>query len=110
MRRSKRLRRHWADSGSINLMPVLVEPVLSPDGGRGIGRRQLETGASAVIAGRGGERIWQRDDETIEAFEARVEAAAAEYPSGNRHNLTDESWQQRRDERPEAVASLTRVD
>ena len=57
------------------MMRRLVERVLSPGGGRGIGRRQLDTGASAVIAGGGGERIWQRaDDETIEMFEARVEA------------------------------------
>jgi hypothetical protein len=56
------------------MMRVLVEPVLSSDGGRGVGRRQLDTGASAVIAGGGGDRILQRDDETIEAFEARVEA------------------------------------
>jgi hypothetical protein len=59
------------------MMRVLVERVLSPGGGRGIGRRQLDTGASAVIAGRGGDRIWQGDDETIAAFEARVEGAAA---------------------------------
>ena len=58
------------------MMRVLVEPVLSPDGGRGIGWRQLDTGASAVIAGRGGDRILQRDDETPEAFEARVAAVA----------------------------------
>jgi hypothetical protein len=56
------------------MMRKLVEPVVSPGGGRGIGRRQLDTGASAVIAGRGGDRILQRDDETIEAFEARVKA------------------------------------
>jgi hypothetical protein len=31
---------------------------------------------SRFVAGRGGGRIWRRDDETIEAFEARVEAAA----------------------------------
>ena len=55
------------------MMRVLVERVLSPGGGRGIGRRQLDTGASAVIAGRGGERIWQGADETPEAFKARVE-------------------------------------
>ena len=56
------------------MMRVLVEPVLSPDGGRGVGRRQLDNGASAVIAGRGGGRIRQGDDESIEAFMARVEA------------------------------------
>jgi hypothetical protein len=55
------------------VMRVLVEPILSPDGDH-IGRRQLDTEASAVIAGRGGDRIWQRADETITAFEARVEA------------------------------------
>ena len=58
------------------MMRRLVERVLSPGGGRGIGRRQLDTGASAVIAGRGGDRILQRDDETPEAFEARVAAVA----------------------------------
>jgi hypothetical protein len=62
------------DDAPLVMLRVLVEPVLSPDGGRGIGRRQLDTGASAVIAGRGGDRIWQRDDETIAAFEARVKA------------------------------------
>ena len=56
------------------MMRVIVEPVLSPDGGRGIGRRQLDTGASAVIAGSGGDRIRQGDDESIDAFMARVEA------------------------------------
>ena len=56
------------------MMRVLVERVVSPDGGRGIGRRPLDNGASAVIVGRGGDRIWQRDDETIAAFEARVVA------------------------------------
>ena len=59
------------------MMRVLVEPVLSSDGERGVGRRQLDTGASAVIAGGGGDRIWQGADETIAAFEARIEGAAA---------------------------------
>ena len=59
------------------MMRVLVEPVLSSDGGRGVGRRQLDTGASAVIAGGGGERIWQGDDETIEAFQARMKDLAS---------------------------------
>jgi hypothetical protein len=58
------------------MMRMLVEPVLSPDGGRGIGRRPLDTGASAVAAGRGEDRIWQGDDETIAAFEARIEGGA----------------------------------
>jgi hypothetical protein len=56
------------------VMRVLVEPMLSPERDRIIGRRQLDSGAAAFIAGRGGERILQRDDETITAFEARVEA------------------------------------
>ena len=47
------------------MMRRLVERVLSPGGGRGIGRRQLDTGASAVIAGGGGERIWQRADRDV---------------------------------------------
>jgi len=72
----ERRRRQGADLGPMIMMRVLVEPMLSPDGERGIGRRQLDTGASAVIAGRGHDRIRQRGDETIEAFEARVEAAA----------------------------------
>ena len=54
------------------MMRVLVEPVLSPDGERGIGRRQLDTGASAVIAG---VAAAASGNETIEAFEAKVEAA-----------------------------------
>ena len=70
--RDERLRRKGTKP--MIVMRVLVEPILLPDGGRGIGRRQLDTGASAVIAGRGGGRMWQRDDETIGAFEARVEA------------------------------------
>jgi hypothetical protein len=45
-----------------------------PGGGRGIGRRPLDTGASAVIAGRDGDRIWQGADETIAAFQARMKA------------------------------------
>ena len=51
----------------------VVEPVFSPDGDRHVGA-QLGTETSAVIACRSGERMWQRDDETIETFEARVEA------------------------------------
>ena len=70
--RDERLRRQ--STKPLIMMRVLVEPVLSPDGGRGVGRRQLDTGAWAVIAGRGGDRILQREDETIAAFEARVEA------------------------------------
>ena len=62
------------DDAPLVMLRVLVEPVLSPDGGRGIGRRQLDTGASAVIAGSGGDRIRQGDDESIDAFMARVEA------------------------------------
>ena len=62
-----------SDEASLVMTRVIVEPVLSPDGGRGVGWRQLDTGVSAIIAGR---RIWQRDDETIESFEARVEAMA----------------------------------
>jgi hypothetical protein len=59
------------------MMRRVVEPVVSPGGGRGIGRRQLDTGASAVIAGRGGDRILQRDDETIAAFETRMKDLAS---------------------------------
>jgi hypothetical protein len=66
---------------TLGVLPKLfkekVEPVLSPEGDRIVGRRQIDTGASPVIAGRGGDRIRQRDDETLETFEARVEAAAA---------------------------------
>jgi hypothetical protein len=73
--REERRRRQGDDREPIIMMRVLVEPVLSPDGNRTVGKRHLDTGASAVIAGRGRDRIRQRDDETIEAFEARVEAA-----------------------------------
>src|SRR6185437_11533654 len=70
-----RSRGPWGDlMADLIVMRLLVEPVLSPDGGRGIGRRQLDTGASAVIAGRGGDRIRQGDDETPEAFKARMKA------------------------------------
>lgn len=72
--RNERLRRKGTKP--MIVMRVLLEPVLSPDGERGIGKRQLDTEASAVIAGRDGGRIWQRADETIEAFEERVEAIA----------------------------------
>jgi hypothetical protein len=57
-----------------------LNPCSRPRGVCGIGRRQPDTGASAVIAGRCGGRIWQRDDKTIEAFEARV---AASSPGGD---------------------------
>jgi len=73
--RDERLRRQGPDQTPLIIMRIFEEPVLSPDGGSVVEGRQLDTGASAVIAGRGGGRIWQRDDETIEAFEARVEAA-----------------------------------
>jgi hypothetical protein len=74
--RDERMRRQGADQEPMIMMRVLVEPVLSPDGDRISGGRQLETGVSAVIPGRGGGRIWQRDNESIEAFKARVEAVA----------------------------------
>ena len=73
--RDERLRRQ--STKPLIMMRVLVEPVLSSDGERGVGRRQLDTGASAVIAGGGGDRIRQGDDETITAFEARVEATVS---------------------------------
>ena len=72
--RDERLRRQ--STKPLIMMRVLVEPVLSSDGERGVGRRQLDTGASAVIAGPGDGRIWQRENETIAAFEARIEGAA----------------------------------
>jgi hypothetical protein len=70
--RDERLRRRGHHDDLLAGMYVLVEPVLSPEGDHIVGWRQLDTGASAVIVGRGCDRIWQRDDETIEAFGVRI--------------------------------------
>jgi hypothetical protein len=51
----------------------IIDPILSPDGDV-VGAHCSETGAAAWIVGGG--RMYQEDGETLEAFEARVEAAA----------------------------------
>jgi hypothetical protein len=48
--------------------------VLSPTGDRIVGKRQ--TGARAEIVGDPHRRIWEQHDESLEAFEKRVEAEA----------------------------------
>jgi hypothetical protein len=77
--RDERGRRKGLDRDPLILMRVVHEPVLSPEGSV-IGGRELDTGASAVICGRPGGRFWQEDGETIDAFEARVQAIAAARP------------------------------
>jgi hypothetical protein len=54
-------------------MHVIWEPILSPTGSV-VGKRQ--TGARGEILGDPRSRIWQRHDESLEAFEMRVKAAA----------------------------------
>jgi hypothetical protein len=55
-------------------MRVIFEPVLSPAGDRVVGKRQ--TGARAEILGDPHRRIWEQHDESLEAFEKRVEEEA----------------------------------
>ena len=52
----------------------LWEPILSPTGDRIVGKRQ--TGARAEILGDPHRRIWEQHDESLEAFEKRVEKEA----------------------------------
>jgi hypothetical protein len=59
--------------GPFVVMNTFWEPVLSPTGSV-VGRRQ--TGASAAIVGDPHRRIWEQHDESLEAFEKRVKAAA----------------------------------
>jgi hypothetical protein len=54
-------------------MNVFWEPVLSPSGSV-VGKRQ--TGARAKIVGDPHRCIWEQHDESLEAFEKRVKAAA----------------------------------
>jgi hypothetical protein len=54
-------------------MHVIWEPILSPTGSV-VGKRQ--TGARGEILGDPRSRIWQRHDESLEAFKMRVEAEA----------------------------------
>ena len=55
---------------------ALVEPVFSLPMATTSSERVSSTLGHRPIAGRGGDRMWQQDNETIEAFEARVEAVA----------------------------------
>jgi hypothetical protein len=55
-------------------MRVIWEPILSPTGDRIVGKRQ--TSASAFIVGDPHRRTWEQHDESLEAFEKRVKAAA----------------------------------
>jgi hypothetical protein len=54
-------------------MRVIWEPILSPTGSV-VGKRQ--TGAHAEILGDPHRRIWEQHDESLEAFEKRVEEEA----------------------------------
>jgi hypothetical protein len=55
-------------------MRIFVKPLHSPTGGRIVGKRQ--TGSPAFIVGDPHRRIWEQQDESLEAFEKRVKAAA----------------------------------
>jgi hypothetical protein len=63
-------------------MRIFWEPILSPTGDRIVGKRQ--TGARAEILGDPHRRIWEQHDESLEAFEKRVdeEAKALHQTSG----------------------------
>jgi hypothetical protein len=54
-------------------MWVIWEPILSPTGSV-VGKRR--TGAHAEIIGDPHRRTWEQHDESLEAFEMRVKAAA----------------------------------
>jgi broad specificity phosphatase PhoE len=56
-------------------MHVIWEPIHSPTGSV-VGKRQ--TGARAEILGDPQRRIWEQRGESLEAFEKRVKAAAAD--------------------------------
>ena len=72
--RDERRRQQAPARGPLVWIRVIFEPVLSPTGDRVVGRRQ--TGARAEIRGDPHRRIWEQHDESLEAFEKRVEAEA----------------------------------
>jgi hypothetical protein len=72
--RDERRRRQGLARGPLVVMLIIWEPVLSPTGDRIVGKRQ--TGARAEIVGDPQRRIWEQHDESLEAFEKRVEAEA----------------------------------
>jgi hypothetical protein len=71
--RDERRRRQGPARGPCVLMLTIWEPVLSPTGSV-VGKRQ--TGARAEILGDPQRRIWEQQDESLEAFKMRVEAEA----------------------------------
>ena len=69
----ERRRRQGPARGPCVLMLTIWEPVLSPTGSV-VGKRQ--TGARAEIFGDPHRRTWEQQNESLEAFEKRVEAEA----------------------------------
>ena len=69
----ERRRQQGPAQGPRILMHVIWEPILSPTGSV-VGKRQ--TGARAEILGDPHRRTWAQQDESLEAFEKRVEAEA----------------------------------
>jgi hypothetical protein len=79
-------RRQGLARGPFVVIHSIWEPVLSPTGDRIVGKRQ--TGACAFIVGDPHRRIWEQQDESLEAFEKRVKAAA-EAARDYRNNLAE---------------------
>ena len=77
--RDERRRRQGLARGPRVLMWTIWEPVLSPTGSV-VGKRQ--TGAHAEILGDPHRRTWEQHDESLEAFEKRVEAEAEALRAG----------------------------
>ena len=59
---------------SLVVMRIFVKPLHSPTGDRIVGKRQ--TSARAEILGDPHRRTWEQHDESLEAFEKRVEEEA----------------------------------
>jgi hypothetical protein len=79
--RDDRRRRHGLARGPLVWMWIIWEPVLSPTGDRIVGKRR--TGARAEILGDPHRRTWEQHDESLEAFEKRVEAEAEALRAGS---------------------------
>jgi hypothetical protein len=71
---AERRRQQGPARGPRMWMRIFWEPILSTTGDRIVGKRQ--TGARAEILGDRHRRIWEQLDESLEAFEKRVEAEA----------------------------------
>ena len=78
--RDERRRQQGPARGPRILMQVIWEPILSPTGSV-VGKRQ--TGARAEILGDPHRRTWEQHDESLEAFEKRVEAEAEALRAGS---------------------------